>query len=40
MGGEKWIPQYDRLLKNIQRSLGEKQLGLAAIDTPASSGGG
>jgi tetratricopeptide (TPR) repeat protein len=40
MGGEKWIPQYDRLLKNIQRSLGEKQLGLAAIDAPASSGGG
>ncbi|MCA9219939.1 MAG: hypothetical protein KDA71_06395, partial [Planctomycetales bacterium] len=29
MGGEKWKPQYDQTLRQIQSKLGEKQVGLA-----------
>lgn len=31
LGGDKWKPQYEALLKNIQIGLGERPLGLAAL---------
>ncbi len=32
-GGEEWRDRFDKLLKDIQRSLGEKQVGLKEFDT-------
>jgi hypothetical protein len=47
LGGDKWKGQYDALLKNIQKALGERPLGLQALQTaapaaaaPAGSGAG
>ena len=33
LGGEKWRPQYDSLLKIVQKALGEKAVGLSALQT-------
>ena len=33
MGGESWKAQYDNLLKNVQKELGERPIGLAAFQT-------
>ncbi len=33
LGGDEWRPQYDRLLKSIQRELQEPQIGLKEFDT-------
>ncbi|MDX1946314.1 MAG: hypothetical protein SFU86_13015 [Pirellulaceae bacterium] len=44
LGGEKWRVQYDTLLKNVQKALGERPLGLSALKVnaeapaPAASG--
>lgn len=32
LGGEKWVKQYDKLFKDIQKQLGEKPVGLIALD--------
>lgn len=32
MGGEKWKPQYEKLLREIQKGLGEPVVGLLAFD--------
>jgi hypothetical protein len=32
MGGDKWRPQFDALLKQIQQALGEQPTGLAGLD--------
>lgn len=44
LGGDKWKPQYEALLKNIQVALKEPAIGLAALksaeaEPPASKGG-
>jgi hypothetical protein len=41
LGGDKWKAQYDNLLKNVQKALGERPLGLSALQTgqPASGSG-
>ena len=31
MGGESWKTQYDNLLKNVQKALGERPVGLAGV---------
>ncbi len=31
LGGDKWRPQYDTVLKSVQKALGEPQVGLAAL---------
>jgi hypothetical protein len=36
MGGETWRTQYDNLLKNVQRELGERPIGLAAFASQAA----
>jgi tetratricopeptide (TPR) repeat protein len=33
MGGDKWKAQYDALLKNVQKALGERPLGLPGLKT-------
>jgi tetratricopeptide (TPR) repeat protein len=33
LGGDKWEKQYDKLFKDIQKQLGEKPVGLTALDT-------
>jgi hypothetical protein len=37
MGGESWRTQYDNLLKNVQKVLGERPVGLVAFQAPAAS---
>ena len=43
LGGDKWRGQYEGLLKNVQKSLGEKPVGLAALEPvvsdPSGAGG-
>jgi hypothetical protein len=46
LGGDKWKGQYDNLLKTIQKALGERPVGLQALQpksapggTPATTGG-
>ncbi len=34
--GDKWKPQFDSLLKTLQRALGERAVGLPALQSPAS----
>jgi hypothetical protein len=36
MGGESWKSQYDNLLKNVQKALGERAVGLVAFQSPAA----
>jgi hypothetical protein len=40
LGGEKWEPKFDALLKNVQGRLGEDKVGLAAIREPETSSSG
>src|SRR5262245_49501198 len=42
LGGDRWKGQYDSLLKNIQKALGEPPVGLSGLQTapPAAAGGG
>ena len=35
LGGEKWKPQYDSLLREIQKALGEPVVGLLAFESKA-----
>jgi hypothetical protein len=40
LGGAKWMPKYDALLRNVQRDLGENPVGLAAFKTAPTGPGG
>jgi hypothetical protein len=37
MGGDTWRGQYDNLLKNVQKELGERTIGLAAFQAATAS---
>ena len=39
LGGEKWTPKYDELLKQIQRAAGHEPIGLEAFKEPEEATG-
>ena len=38
LGGNRWLNQYDALMKRIQQSMGDPAIGVRALDTPTKGG--